>query len=164
MKFMKITPFPDQTTPESNRFVDDYLLYELAVASQLLSDEFHRYVKSQGVKIHCWRVLACLIDQPGLMLTDLSHLVLFEQSRLTKIIDQMAADELVSKQSDPKDRRKTALSVTQKGADIVGPLIIKAKEHEARALSVLTARERVSFKKTLRKLGKIHGSISVNDR
>ena len=133
-------------------FVDDYLLFQLASASQHLSDEFHRKVKASGTKIHVWRVLACVVDQPGLMLTSLSKLVLYEQSRLTKIIDQMVDDGLVKKQSVAGDRRKMAIFVTAKGHDLVAPLLISAKAHETKVLENLTASEQTMLKRVLNKL------------
>ncbi|MCF6233502.1 MAG: MarR family winged helix-turn-helix transcriptional regulator [Rhodobacteraceae bacterium] len=133
-------------------FVDDYLLYQLASASQVLSDEFHRKVKASGTKIHVWRVLACVVDQPGLMLTSLSKLVLYEQSRLTKIIDQMVDDGLVNKQPVAGDRRKMAIFVTAKGQDLVAPLMVSAKAHESKVLENLTDSEMTMLKRVLNKL------------
>ena len=152
---MKIEPFLTDDAQQTQGFVDDYLLFQLARASHVLSGEFHSYLKDQGVKIYTWRVLACLVDKPGLMLTQLSRRVFYEQSRLTKIIDQMVAEGLVTKVGDKLDRRKTALFVTDKGAEIVRPLVVKAQEHEESSLVILTARERKSFKKILRKLGRL---------
>jgi DNA-binding MarR family transcriptional regulator len=142
------------TAPADNptTFVDDYLLYHLASASQHLSDEFHRKVKASGTKIHVWRVLACVVDQPGLMLTSLSKLVLYEQSRLTKIIDQMVGDGLVNRQAVAGDRRKMAIFVTAKGQDLVAPLLISAKTHETKVLENLTDSEKTVLKRVLKKL------------
>ena len=133
-------------------FVDDYLLYQLASASQQLSDEFHHRVKASGIKIYVWRVLACVVDQPGLMLTSLSKLVLYEQSRLTKIIDQMVGDGLVKKQPVAGDRRKMAIFVTAKGQDLVAPLILSARAHEIKVLENLTDSEKTMLKRVLNKL------------
>jgi len=154
---MNVAPEQISHHLQGDKFVDNYLLYQLALASDLLSRQFHSYLKGNGIKASTWRVLACLIDQPGLMLTELSRQVLFEQSRLTKTIDQMVVEGLVRKQITPDDRRKTALFVTVKGAELVRPLIVKAKEHEEESLKVLNARERKSFKNTLRKLSQRHG-------
>lgn len=141
-------------TTGTTKFVDDYLLYQLASASQFLSAEFHQDVKSSGLKVHTWRVLACLVDQPGLMLTALSKLVLYEQSRLTKIIDQMVDDGLVAKSPVAGDRRKIAIFITTKGQNIVDPLLIKAKVHEKKVLELLTESEQATLKHTLRKLNR----------
>ena len=111
---MKSAPAKPDENRQPAAFVDNYLLYQLAATSHLYSAEFHSCVKSHGVKIPVWRVLGCLIDQPGLMLTELAKRVLYEQSRLTKIIDQMASDGLVTKKTVATDRRKTAISITPK--------------------------------------------------
>lgn len=141
---------------QSTSFVDDYLLYQLASASQHLSNEFHRQVKASGIKVHVWRVLACVVDQPGLMLTSLAKLVLYEQSRLTKIIDQMVTDGLVHKQPVTGDRRKMAIFITPKGQALVQPLIALAKAHESQALENLTDSERAMLKRVLNKLCNCH--------
>lgn len=152
---MKIEPFSKDEAKQAQGFVDDYLLFQLAHASHVLSGEFHSYLKEQGVKTYIWRVLACLVDNPGLMLTELSRRVLYEQSRLTKIIDQMVLEGLVTKAADKSDRRKTALFVTEKGVELVQPLLIKAQEHEESSLAILNGRERKAFKKILQKLGRL---------
>ena len=145
---------PQTTSPDTPSFVDDYLLYQLASASQYLSGEFHNQVKASGIKVHVWRVLACVVDQPGLMLTSLSKLVLYEQSRLTKIIDQMVDDGLINKQPVAGDRRKMAIYVTDKGREIVRPLIASAKLHERKVLENLTESEQIMLKQVLNKLCK----------
>ena len=149
---MKSSPSATDQNERPAVFVDNYLLYQLAATSHLYSTEFHSFVKSQGVKIHVWRVLGCLIDQPGLMLTELAKLVLYEQSRLTKIIDQMVDDGLVTKKTVASDRRKTSISITPKGRHIVTPLLSKAKEHEHNVLCILSDAEKDNLKKLLRKL------------
>jgi len=146
------TPVP--TIP--SKFVDGYLLYQLATASHYLSDSFHRQIKAKGVKIHVWRVLASVVDQPGLMLTSLSRLVLYEQSRLTKIIDQMVADGLVDKKAVAGDRRKMAIFITDKGREVVAPLLKIAKDYELGALQSVSESERATLLRILGKLRK-HG-------
>ncbi len=133
-------------------FVDGYLLYLLAAASHALSSEFHVEVKAQGVKVQTWRVLACLIDRPGLMLTELAQFVLLEQSHLTKIIDQLQADGLVDKQHDTADRRKIKIYITDRGRELVEPLIPRAKSHAQRATAILTRNEEKNLKSILHKL------------
>jgi DNA-binding MarR family transcriptional regulator len=149
---MKSSPTPIDEITHSTAFVDSYLLYQLAATSHLYSNEFHSHIKSLGGSIHIWRVLACLNDQQGLMLTELAKLVLYEQSRLTKIIDQMVGDGLVKKETVTTDRRKTSLSITQKGRKVVEPLLVKAKEHELEILRALSKTERKHLKNILRKL------------
>ncbi len=140
------------TEDDASPFVDGYLLYLLAATSHALSSQFHRQVKTSGVKVQTWRVLACLIDRPGLMLTELAQFVLLEQSHLTKIIDQLQAGGLVEKRHDASDRRRIQIYITPPGRSLVEPLIAAAKAHEQQATSALSAEEEKSLKAILHKL------------
>lgn len=140
------------TEDDVSPFVDSYLLYLLAAASHALSSQFHRQVKTSGVKVQTWRVLACLIDRPGLMLTELAQFVLLEQSHLTKIIDQLQAAGLVEKRHDTADRRRIQIYITNAGRNLVVPLIGAAKTHEQQATAVLTGEEEKDLKAILHKL------------
>lgn len=137
---------------DAEPFVEDYLLYLLAASSHALSRKFHAQVKEQGTKVNEWRVLACLVDQPGLMLTELAALVLFEQSHLTKTIDRMAEHGLVERIKTNDDRRKVLIQITDKGKALVEPLITAAKQNETTAADCLNPRELETLKGTLKKL------------
>lgn len=140
------------TDNDASPFVDGYLLYLLAATSHALSSQFHRQVKEQGVKVQTWRVLGCLIDRPGLMLTELAQFVLLEQSHLTKIIDQLQAAGFVDKHHDTADRRRIQIYITSAGRDLVEPLIAAAKIHQRQAMSVLTGDEEKQLRGILHKL------------
>ncbi len=140
------------TEDDASPFVDSYLLYLLAATSHALSSQFHRQVKEQGVKVQTWRVLACLIDRPGLMLTELAQFVLLEQSHLTKIIDHLQAAGFVDKHHDTTDRRRIQIYITSAGRDLVEPLIAAAKTHQRQAMSVLTGDEEKQLRGILHKL------------
>jgi DNA-binding MarR family transcriptional regulator len=144
------------TEDSTSHFVDDYLLYLLAATSHALSSTFHAQVKAHGVKVQNWRVLACLIDRPGLMLTELAKFVLLEQSHLTKIIDQLQTGKLVEKRNDTTDRRKIQIYITTKGRNLVEPLIAEAKSHERQATDILSGEEEKSLKSILHKLIREH--------
>lgn len=133
-------------------FVDDYLLYLLAAASAAASGSFHAHVKAEKLRPVEWRVLACLSDADGQMVTQLAKATLFEQSRLSKIIDQMAEAGLVRRRLDPGDRRRVRVHLTPAGARRAAPLVAAARAHEASILSVFTADEARSLKDALRRL------------
>lgn len=137
---------------DNEPFVEDYLLYLLAASSHVLSGEFHALVKSHGIKVNEWRVLACLVDRPGMMLTELAGFVLFEQSHLTKVIDRMARQGLVERVKTDDDRRKVLIQITEAGRRIVEPLIAAARRHETSAISRLDRAELIALKRILKKL------------
>src|SRR5262245_10521905 len=58
----------------SNRFVDEHLSALLGRASYAISEEFHEDTRRYRMPIPHWRILACLYDNEGLSLSELSDL------------------------------------------------------------------------------------------
>ncbi|WP_158964979.1 MarR family winged helix-turn-helix transcriptional regulator [Chachezhania sediminis] len=127
---------PDAGTP----FLDDYLLFLLASVSQAASEEFHAMVRARGLRVPEWRVLACLYDRDGQMVTRVAQLSMIEQSRLTRIVDQMQDRGLVERRSDMADRRRVRLFLTAQGAALATEMVGLAKAHEAAFLDRLPVR------------------------
>ncbi len=116
-------------------FVTDYTLFLLASVSALASEEFHAQVRAEGLRVPEWRVLACLHDRDGQMVTHLAGLSLIEQSRLTRIIAQMEARGLVARRADPEDGRRVRVFLSEAGRALAGRLIAQARAHEAEWLA-----------------------------
>jgi DNA-binding MarR family transcriptional regulator len=83
------------------------------------------------------------------MVTELADLALLEQSRMTKIIDQMDARDLVMRQPDPHDRRRVHISLTVEGRAIALSLVNKAKDHEAELMASLADTDAARIKPVL---------------
>lgn len=140
------------STPQTPGFVADYLLYLLAAASEEASAQFHAQVRAAGLRVPEWRVLACLHDRDGAMITQLAPLALVEQSRLTRIIVQMEARDLVTRKSDPKDGRRVRVYLAKAGQKLTEQLVPQARAHEADLLSRLGAKDSKSLKPALHAL------------
>jgi DNA-binding MarR family transcriptional regulator len=145
----------DETQPETGgggrqQFVDDYLLYLLAAVSEAASDQFHAHVRKQGLRVPEWRVLACLHDKEGEMVTRLAAYALIEQSRLTKIIAQMEERGLVLRKGDPQDRRRVRVYLTETGGELADRLVADARKHEADLLRRLEGSDGARIKRSLR--------------
>jgi len=143
---------PTGDTPGQGQFVGDYLLYLLAAVSDVASAQFHAHVRKAGLRVPEWRVLACLVDEEGAMVTRLARLSLLEQSRLTKIIDQMAERGLVRRNPDPDDARRVRVFLTGDGRALAQRLVSDARDHEAQILSKLELADADAIKPTLRAL------------
>lgn len=137
---------------QNSGFVADYLLYLLAAASNSASAEFHKQVRSEGLRVPEWRVLAGLYDQDGIMITQLAKISLTEQSRLTHIIAQMEKRVLVQRRGDPEDRRRVRVYFTAEGKRIADILVAKARRHEENLLEALQDGDSSRLKPVLRDL------------
>jgi len=133
-------------------FVPDYLLYLLAAASEAASAQFHAKVRTMGLRVPEWRVLACLSDQDGAMITQLARVALAEQSRLTRIIAQMEQRGLLTRRNDPEDGRRVRVFLTDQGRDLAAKLVPQAREHEAALLKLLQSNEGAHLKPALKSL------------
>ena len=133
-------------------FVPSYLLYLLAACSDAASAEFHAQVRALGLRVPEWRVLACLNDQDGQMVTKLAEFALVEQSRLTKIIDQMVARGLLERRADGQDKRRVRVCLTAQGRQISAELTDKARAHELSVLARLPKDQAAQLKPTLQAL------------
>lgn len=141
-------------------FVSDYLLFLLASTSAAASAEFHAVVRAHGLRVREWRVLACLHDADGQMTTRLAELALMEQSRLTRIIDQMDANGLVERRSDAEDRRRVRVYLTEKGAALAGTMVAKARAHEAALIARLPGASGETLKRALKR---VHAELVDGD-
>jgi DNA-binding MarR family transcriptional regulator len=64
-------------------------------------------------------------------MTELADLVLFKQPTLTKAIDRMERDQLVQRRTPMEDRRRTLVYLTERGRRAAGPLVQRARQHDA---------------------------------
>lgn len=147
-----MTVRPVETQESDAGFVSDYLLYLLAAASDGASAQFHAHIRAEGLRVPEWRVLACLHDRDGAMITRLARFALIEQSRLTKIIIQMEDRGLVRRQGDVEDRRRVRVWLTDAGAQLSARLVSDARQHEQSLLKMLGAGDGARLKTTLRSL------------
>ena len=140
------------TLPVGDGFVESYLLYLLAAASDKASAQFHARVRDSGLRVPEWRVLAILVDRDGAMITRLADIALIEQSRLTRIINQMDERALVRRKSDENDGRRVRVFLTSKGRRLAHSLIQDARRHEQGLLASLGDVNTAELKPLLRAL------------
>lgn len=137
--------------PEGS-FVAGYMSYLLAQASHVFSAEIHARIKATGAGIAEWRVLACLVDVDGLSVTQLAELALFNQPRLSKALDRLAAQGLIERRGDTADRRRVRVHITPDGRRFAEPLVEIAKAHEEEMLAGYDAAEIAAIKGMLKHL------------
>lgn len=78
--------------------------------------------------------------------TELAEHCCFEQSRITKSVDQLVVDGFVARTVSVKDRRRVLVSITSKGEKLLVPLVKAAKIHEKKVLAELPREDRARLK------------------
>lgn len=149
---MTVSPPPSDADP---RFIDGYLAYLLARASQLISGEFHATLKAEGIPVNEWRVLAALADGPK-SVTELAGIILEQQPTASRIISRMEKSGLVTRQADPADRRVIRIHLTEAARARATPLIDQAHRHQIEALAPFGEQRAKDFLAILRELIHLH--------
>jgi DNA-binding MarR family transcriptional regulator len=134
----------------TGNFVEDYLLYLLARVSHVLSSEFHNQLRRRNVGVPVWRVLASLCGSRGETVTGLAEVCLLQQPTMTKLLDRMVRDGLVTRSQDSRDRRVVRVALTPQGEALAAELIAAARQHEASVLARFPEMQSMDLKAALR--------------
>jgi DNA-binding MarR family transcriptional regulator len=136
-------------------------------APYLMNRIAHRYNQSvvttmnnHGLSIPKMRTLAALAAQGDLSVNELTVYAIAEQSTMSRTLDQMVAEGLISRQVSPQDSRARVISLTPSGHGmykLIWPDMIRA---ESEMLAGLNAKERRGF---VAALNKILLNIRVNE-
>lgn len=126
--------FPGYTAPMT-RFTDDYLLFLLAQASHRASAGFHARLASEGIPVATWRILATLFPDAPAGIGALAQSCLTKQPTMTRRIDRLETQGLVTRSHEGGDRRRVTVRLTAKGRALAARLTAMAKAHEAQVLA-----------------------------
>lgn len=123
------------------RFLDGYLPYLMARASYLISAQFQRYLAAQGIRTSVWRMLATLAQTNGRTVGELAEEMILQQPTVTKIVDRLANEGLVERQSSANDRRQVIVRLTARGTALICSLQKEATQHQVEVLAAYTKAE-----------------------
>ena len=137
-------------------FVDDYLPALLALASHLISSEFHTVARRHGFSVSEWRVLASLAGGDAISTGRLAQLAVMKQPTVTRLLDRMALNGHVERLGHDADRRVTLVRITPVGRRTVAKLVELAREHERRVLEPFGLKRAQALKATLRRMIELH--------
>jgi len=151
-----VTPAADAAPGAEHPFVDDYLPALLALASQLISSEFHAVARSHGFSVSEWRVLASLAGFDAISTGQLAQISLMKQPTLTRLLDRMVRDGHVERLDHDGDRRVTLVRIAPAGGRTVAKLMDLAREHEQRVLEPFGLKRAQALKATLRRMIELH--------
>ena len=98
------------------------------------------------------RALAVLSVIDGPLIRELSVYIVAEQSTLSRALDQLAAEGLIHRETDPGDSRATRVFITEAGRATFETLWPRMAEAQARMFRGITDDERRAFVGTLQKM------------
>ena len=141
-------PEHKETQLKAKGFVDDYLDYLLAKATDTFEASFQPYLDRHQFEKYQWRTLVTIADYNGITLQELTAIVLMEQQQLLGLIDTMiAADYITESETQP-----VVYYLRPKGEQEIVQLLAAAKAHEADLLGNFSLDESRTLKALLKRL------------
>lgn len=134
-------PKPEASPSE----LEAHLGYWLRAVSNHVSHAFKRKVEQHGVTVAEWVVLRALFAPIGRKPSDLASTLGLSRGAISKLVDRLAAKELVMVRSDAHDGRAQLVTLNAQGRRLVPRLAALADKNDAEAFGHLRPKQRASL-------------------
>jgi MarR family transcriptional regulator, 2-MHQ and catechol-resistance regulon repressor len=127
----------------------------IVLTSAKLTKEADRLLRDFDLTEAQFNVLMLLAYQAGpegISQTQLSRMLLVNRANVTGLVDRMERDGLLERFSEPGDRRKRIIRMTQKGREILEKAVQPYLERVDRIMGALSTKEREDLLKILDRL------------
>lgn len=137
----------------------EFVPYLLTRITNRLSKSLVEALKEVGLTPPFWRILAVLNDGDRRTLTELSVYTAIDQSTLSRVVDRMEAQLLVTRRTSPDDARAQEIQITPHGQKKFAEILPVAMDQYEWAVRNLSERELAELRLIL---GKILENIRVS--
>lgn len=141
-----------KTLAVGDRWMDDYLPYQLYRVTNRLNVRLQGRLKSIGINLSQWRVLSVLRSFGTLSISGIVEHTLMEQPTVSRVVVQLEQDAMVARQTSAGDSRMTDITLTAKGAEAFDSIRESAFRHEKMALDGLDPARLDALRETLRQI------------
>jgi len=132
--------------------LEAHLGYWLRAVSNHVSHAFKVKVERHGVTVAEWVVLRALFVRDGVKPSELATTLGLTRGAISKLVDRLAAKDLVSVRSDVRDGRAQLVTLKVSGRRLVPTLAALADKNDAEAFGHLEPEHRASLLATLKSL------------
>lgn len=139
----------------------DHLGFWLRYVSNHVSVAFARQVETKGVTVAEWVLLRSLHGRDPAAPSVLAREIGMTRGGVTKLADRLIAKALIARRADPDDGRAQTLALTQAGDELVPVLAALADANDAAFFEPLSAAERQSLERILKRLVEHHRMTAV---
>ena len=126
--------------------------YHLRRAQLRAYDNFPAEARKRGVTPPHVAVLLLVEANPGIKQTTLAKVLGLERSTMVRMVDRLEAAALIERGSSRSDRRIAPPVLTARGRAFIETILPKVLDSERALLAPLTAPERATLLRLLRKL------------
>jgi len=130
------------------------ILLNIIHTRNVISDTFLEMIKPYGISEEQFNVLRILKGQKGnpINMSTIQERMLSKNSNTTRLIDKLLIKDLVTRNVNPKNRRKVEITITNKGLELLTLLNPQVIIHHDHFFRHLTPEEQKQLKALLEKI------------
>ena len=126
--------------------------FQLRMAQIAMFKDFSESLGDLDVTPGLFGVLVIIEANPDLKQSELARATHLDRSTVVSVIDNLERRNIVERRAAPNDRRSNALRLTSEGGALLRKIKHKVGEHEKRLVATLSAAERQTLVKLLKKV------------
>jgi DNA-binding MarR family transcriptional regulator len=119
----------------------DSLGYQIALLNRLYDRRLQDVLGDLGVAPGQFAPLVMLFEQDGLTQAELCRRINVEQPTMANTLDRMERDGLITRQPDPKDRRRATVHLTERANEMRNAVMDRARQVSGQAVHRFTIAE-----------------------
>ncbi len=133
--------------------LERFLPYRLSVTSNKISGIIADTYKDKfGISITEWRIMAVLGGYPGSSADEVSAKTQIEKSILSRAISKLLQRNLIEREFDAEDRRRSILTLSDTGIDVYNEVVPISYDYESRFMACFSDEEQAQFRDLLDRL------------
>lgn len=137
----------------STMALDEFLPYRLAVLSNTVSRALARlYERRFGISVGEWRVMANLARFGPLSANGVCDRSAMDKVQVSRAVAKAVEDGLIDRSIDPYDRRRSVLTLTEKGRSVHDQILPMAQDFQEHLKAALSSDENDSLQDMLSRL------------
>lgn len=132
--------------------IGDYPMHYIAAVQRQNQLNLGHALRAVEISVPMWRALAALQDKDGQTIGQIADMTVLDRSSLGRLLEEMAEQDLVERESPPDDRRAVLIRLSPAGRrrfDAAQPIVLA---HYRRLLRGISAREFGTLMRLLRRL------------
>lgn len=142
----------DERSEVMDSVLGDLIGYRLKRAYMRFQPEAQRVLAEDGLRVVSFSCLSIIVDNPGIVQSELAGALQMERSNLVVIIDELEERGLIGRKRVPTDRRRYALTATLRGRHLRDRVADKARIAEDRVLGQIDDEDRARLIAVLERL------------
>ncbi len=145
-----LSPFP-HAAPAKYR-ITDYPMHYIAAVQRQNQVNLGHSLRSSGLSVPMWRALAALYDDDDQTIGQIAEKAVLDRSSLGRLLEDMAREGLVERESPPDDRRAVLIRLSPAGRKRFEASLPAARRHYRNLLHGFSAEEFATLMRLLRRL------------